>query len=217
MYKSLLLVLAGVILSWTVLAETPSPNPEAVDSGNSGMSTSIQVHGHWKLDVYESDGTLVRVVEFDNDLIAWGGSVMVVLLRGRVASGGMFVTLINDGGTKPCEDLMLTDEDCVIVPADMVLYSPPNSMNLTQTPLGGGDEILQLQGSVTIENNSSITSVRTSFKRCEDMTNADCLTAPVQGTPPFTVIVQAFTEKTLSPVAVATGQIVQVTVTISFT
>ena len=65
----------------------------------------IKVHGHWKIEILDPDGTLVSVAEFENALVdpsAW--SYLAKLLSAYGSSGGYLVYLENDPGVGPCND-----------------------------------------------------------------------------------------------------------------
>ena len=55
-----------------------------------GQSEGIQVHGHWVIEVSNPDGTLAKVVEFDNDLDPDSGARHLVAVLGKTQTQGVW-------------------------------------------------------------------------------------------------------------------------------
>ena len=70
------------------------------DSATSG----IQVHGHWTVTVYNSDGTVGRSSDFENELDANGGALLANLLAGEgsIADHALFVQLADSNPSAKC-------------------------------------------------------------------------------------------------------------------
>jgi len=191
----LCLATSMLVVGFTTAGEEPQ----------SGLDVGIQVHGHWKLEVFEADGTPVSVHEFDN---AFDSNANVAL--SRLLSRYFVVknwSVLLDGSTlRPCLQAGS--------PASCVLMEPGTGSglsnefdNLTLSTPGG----LQLSGTATAAATTNITSVTTTLSFCNNTVppGANC-TPYHSGT--------VFTGTTLTPpgVAVLPGQLVQVTVTINF-
>jgi len=175
-------------------------------------SDSIKVHGHWVIEVHNRDGSLASRTEFENALVPSSASPFLANLLARNVSVGFWnVTLAANGGPlQPCSISAPLVGGTVVFPCNITEpnnpYFHPHSLNLAVTAPGGA---LQLSGSVTAENDAPIQVVSTQFVQCAPTINAaaSCPSA-LDGT---------FTSRLLSqPIPVAAGQIVQVTVTISF-
>jgi len=169
----------------------------------------IQVHGHWKIEILEPDGTLVSVMEFENALVdpsAW--SYLAKLLSAVASSGGYLVYLENDPGVGPCNDDLSDPISCHIAEAGSLWPVSPHSSNLLITATG---TTVVLAGSVTADNSEPVSVVGTRGKVCT------VSYSPLVCRGESMALVEDFTRATLpSPVPIDAGQIIQVTVTISF-
>jgi hypothetical protein len=190
-------------------AQTPAKTA-ASPAGESkgGQKEGIKVHGHWTIDVRNPDGTLVTHREFENALKTTGARAMAQML-GRQASPGIWVVLLaNSGGVGPCQSNQAPGNACLVTEAtDPAADSPPYFKTLTLTvPF---DSIaLVLSGTATADNTGSINEVVTRMRVCSPTTaTATC----VGGT--ANLVTQA---SLATPVNVVGGQIIQVTVVISF-
>lgn len=186
------------------LALTFSLISMAQEQKDNALLTGIKVHGYWEISVFEPDGTLVSEVAFENALISPG--TLTTLINGDAVAGGMYlvVTKQNVSSTaKPCNG------DCIIAPVGMGVTSP-TSTNLITSQIGTNFETLRLAGSVTATNTASIDLVQTWILLCGGAkTTANCRTSPDTE--------NLFTSKTLtSAVNVTAGQIVQITVDLTF-
>jgi len=190
-------------------AEEDSPGErQGADRGKSGEG--IKVHGHWVLEVHNPDGSLVSRTEFENSLTQNTASPFLASLLARNVSIGFWsIVLASNAGTNPCS-VNSPSLGTLVVPCNIVEpHDPltfPHSFNLAVT---GAPTALQLSGSVTAERDADIQVVSTHFVQCGPTANASTSCPnPATGT---------FTSRLLAqPVPVAAGQIVQVTVTISF-
>jgi len=176
------------------------------------VSTSIKVHGHWRVEIVDKDGSTVSVSEFDNELIsAWPFARMMGLTGGDYGSyGGWMVRLSNDT-VQPCGS-----QGCTIRSSNTLCQSlfPINSTNLSVTvdesthPLSS----IFLSGSVVAERTTTIKYVHAFVKICEDtVLPSNCVNEA--GDCEY----YNFTLTTIpSPPAVQAGQLILVTVDISF-
>lgn len=171
------------------------------------QKTGIAVHGHWKLTILNADKSLHTEIEFDNALV--NPAALTTLIMDDAVSGGIYLTVTNQSatssGTGPC------NPDCDIAPTGMNIGFTPDSTNLTTTQTGTNFETLRLAGDFTVTNTSTIDLVQSWILLCNGATNtaAQCRANPDSSS--------VFTSKILaSGVAVTAGQIVQVTVDITF-
>ncbi len=167
----------------------------------------IQVHGHWKVEILEPDGTLVSVTEFENALQS--PTALLLALASDAAVGTMSVEIMGpQGGPHPCGDGAASNWPCVLAETGAVWAATIDSSNLSITI---PSFTLVLSGSVAAVNATTIVEVGTTVKTCPPgVAPTACLTQAMFNS-------WGLTSTTLaSPPAVAVGQIIQVTVTISF-
>ena len=173
----------------------------------------ITVHGHWKLDIFDADGSYDRSVEFQNALTPGGAGILAQLLGRDRTPGAWEVWLL--GSPQPCNDGTAA-RVCVIT-------ENPDSGgglshvfdNLTLDLSAAGE--LTLAGSATIAQATEINEVQTIIWHC---TPGEAPAPSGGGTCPA-IHTSGFTRKTTSEagfdsVPVDAGQVVQVFVTLSF-
>jgi hypothetical protein len=182
----------------------------AVTGQSSGGSTQegIQVHGHWIIEVREPDGRVASRYEFDNDLTD-GDLALSKLLARDLSVGGWIIRLYNLGGTLPW-----TDSPCTIVESTDSL--PPDARTFYNlTVVWDTSPKVILSGTATAERDGAIDTVITVLTLCNsDVAPDDCpgtLDAQYQFTRAYLV-----PDIYPAPIDVLDGQIVQVTVEISF-
>jgi hypothetical protein len=214
---------------------------KAVESGKPGTE-GIKVHGHWVIDLKNPDGTLAEHREFENAL-ADKGQFLVALASGYEVFGGYFITLVGNAcpgdpdGDHNCS-IPQTGAQVYVLCNDFYTCVGGLTLAVNLTGTGTPAYSIVLSGSATMPLAGTISAVQT-----QAMT---CFTSPTIGGAPtgFSVYNPAacvangvplvnttnynglttFTGTTLTapgtnvpaPLAVSAGQIVQVTVTISF-
>jgi hypothetical protein len=193
------------------------------DAGHQG----IKIHGHWKIDIKNPDGSRASTTEFENSMID-GGELLAYLLQGQTVVGLTEVTLSSDTNTGLCGS-----GQCVLwTPAaesQMPTCGSGCSFNLaTSVPnptnsATGYKFSLVLSGTIPAPANGTITGVSTQFHTCIAVdetyyTPVGCQQYPLgagfSGDPSSTNG-QAFTG-TGTNVVVNAGQTISVTVTFSF-
>jgi len=171
----------------------------------------ITVHGHWKLDIFNADGALDRSVEFENALVG-GGPTQLANVLGRVWTPGAWSIQLLSAETQPCDDGS-GPEACLI--SELEFEGPNAFTTLTLDTSTPGE--LTLAGQATIANTTTIDGVQTQWLNCESNISPDncpgSLSVPESGST-FTSKLLAETEA--GPVPVTEGQVVQVSVTLSF-
>ncbi len=204
----LALVCAGALFL-TACGGTASTSP-----GEEGaLGHGIGVKGAWTIDVLDPDGTLVESVDFTNDLQDAGADRLGQLL-GRTRVPGEWSVLLFGGACHATEPSNLVP--CSISEPTRPAYVDDDSFfnDLTVEPVAAG---LTLRGSAVAMLDGAIDAVWTRLTFCEPfdsdgavVTSSDCLGVGNNDG------VAEFTATTVASVAVAEGQIVQVTVELSF-
>jgi hypothetical protein len=201
---------------------------------NSPASQGIKVHGHWKIDIKNPNGSLDRTVEFENSLAP--GEMAGAYLLSQVLTGGSEIgdwgIAFVDSANSWCPNYCLIDEvagqgalGSVASTLNATLYSgltvkfvKATVANKTVVP-----PTIVLQGSATAATDTTINNVQTMAGICVINPTASTkanATACATGTDLSmftTTSPTSFTTVNLNPaITVVSGQIVQFTVTISF-
>jgi hypothetical protein len=210
---------------------TPAARPAAAQKPG---SEGLKVHGHWKIEVKNPDGTLARTVKFENALATPGeGDLALVQLLAGMSMAGDWAIVFSDSGWQMC-----TSGSCNIYqvsnqgPAGQQFTSAPNSFpGLQVIPKNATTVIgasIVLQGSATANMATTIDRVGTMIGQCLLPNSNATLPAGMQSCATMTqgsafqssLIgsgVGYFTRQMLSSgVPVVAGQIIQFTVTLSF-
>lgn len=194
------LLAAALTLALPLAAQKPAQPSGAVQQG-------IHVSGYWKIDIRNADGSLAKHVEFENALTSFPFSASA--LGAQSAVGPFAIEMTAGSGDTPCNT-----GSCYLYQNtynNFTCFSGRTCFNtLTETV---ANATIQLAGSFTATRNGNIGNVYSVITMCPATytTNAcrtDANAAQTNG---------AFTSFALpSPVTIASGQIVQVSVTISF-
>jgi len=172
----------------------------------------INVHGHWKIEVLKPDRTSVSVTEVDNALVIPDGQQFLALSLATFGTIGSYrIVLENGSGAGPCDDGSGGDTQCLLTEAgsNWMGMGAPHSTNLV---IGTASTVMTIESSVTADHADTVAKVSLQTKVCTPGTSADACLGAVASYPLI-----PFTQTTLSsPVPVDAGQIIQVTVTISF-
>ena len=161
----------------------------------------ITVHGHWVIDVRNPDGTLSSHVEFENDLVPTGAGTLAMLL-GRTASEvrGWTIFLRRNIGAPFGQNLFGIFPATIFEAAfEEVGTGLARFATLTATQV---DSTVVLKGTATASAAGQINRVET-YLTIANQTGS-------LGNRPFSGTLLA------NPVSLDAGQIVQVTVTLSF-
>jgi hypothetical protein len=166
-----------------------------------GPHEGIQVHGHWTIEVHNPDGTLVTHTEFENALTGSGGGDLAAFLARTNTVGEWIVILV--GNTT-----FYLDERGAGSQAPN-----PGVVIGSLTPSVGANGTFMLSGNGAAPQANAISSVHTQPNICAPtVAPANCNGSSNLnfGGIPF------LTSASVSPIAVSAGQIIQVTVVISF-
>lgn len=188
-----------------------------------GPREGIVVHGHWTIDVREPDGRLVSHREFENALVASGASMLGDILARRRTEGAwtVFVNASRAGSASyPCLAEDGRPSGCVTIEQGWYADRPQPNIFPNLTVGGPG---LVLSGTATANRGGSIDTVGASNYTCPStMLPAACAqyvsysVSVVNQTANETTTISGFSSAEIMPIAVAAGQLIQVTVTFTF-
>jgi hypothetical protein len=173
------------------------------EPGSTGES--IEVHGHWVIEIRNPDGSVVSRTEFENALTNQGADALARIVAGRWAVGQWRVKLEDAAvGSGPCNGTCFIAES---VEPD-VWCNTGCFKNLSVLAVNG--EVV-FSGYATALDDGTVEQVGTVAAFCEmDQTQGSCLQE-------ITDLEAYLTATTLpSPIAVISGQSIVVTVTFSF-
>jgi hypothetical protein len=175
-----------------------------------GTGEGIKVHGHWIIDVRNPDGTLATHREFENSLQP-SGAVALSSSLGRTSVTGLWqVAFLGPSSPGICN----SGPNCTIVESAEIVAAT-DSRNLTVSlPIAPNSGELILYGSVTAVRSGTVQLVETLLDVCAvgvapTACNYTNLSNPAQGP-------AAITLASGLNIAITGGQLVQVTVVLSF-
>jgi hypothetical protein len=220
----------------------PVADPVRQLSHAGGPQEGIKVHGHWIIDVKNPDGTLVKHNTFENSLVYDGTQYLTALLSGYGVGGDYAIYFTNATATPtaspttnvvcpaPASTTTNTFPYCSIV---QNVNSQPGLFHclhyvcvsgLTVTPTFGSGAGVTLVGAITAPQAGAVVNVYVGFAGC----NIAATTTPPQPTGPATITPTACETSTtnsyggtmsstlITPITVVAGQIIQITVTYTF-
>ena len=211
------------------LSDGLPPFKVAADSSQKGTMEGLQVHGHWVIDVKDPDGKLASHKEFENALSSSAQGILVGMITGQFVPGDLMIAMGAQSGNAPCTAVFqfcgLT-RTLATSPATNYCTAYYCSANLTVTPSYGtlfsGPYSLVLSGSIVANQTGTIGTFYTIYSACStvavgtnptsqvDISPVGCTTNTVNNW------VGPLTAASITPISVASGQIVQVTVTLTF-
>jgi len=160
-----------------------------------GPREGIKVHGHWTIEIHQPDGTLVGRHDFENGLLNSGKAFLVGALTRTMAVQYWVVKLNQVQGDKIC-DFAGQPFACYISES-----GAPDAFASDRLTVTASGTSVVLTGDVVATHAGSIVEVQTGIR-----------TSATSGAQVFTAAGSA----AFSAVPVVAGQIIQVTVTISF-
>ena len=182
-----------------------------------GPREGIKVHGHWIIEVNNPDGTRAQYREFENALVAQGAGALSRILGLQVVPSTWFVWVGSNTSADICQRVPGVIISCgITTPLGAQGASPTEFFpNLTVTaPTSGpnaGKLVFSGQATSTSPNPSSIGYVLTQMWMCPStqLPGTGCMSAG---------ITQAnITQAQVTPsIPIQPGQVIQVTVIISF-
>ncbi|SRR5258705_9382915 len=199
---------AAVAMLALVLGSQPAARAASDGPQGGAQNEGIKVHGQWTIDVKNPDGSFVSHHEFQNALDGFGALRLAEMLARLKSSGVWNIGLWQVGiARKPCPSYF--NGACVI---GEVGSTDPEAQFKTMTvsvPASGPNQgKLVLSGTATVEADGDIYTVYTDHGYCAGSVAPASCAAYRDST---------FTRRDFaSPIVVLAGQIVQVTVVISF-
>ena len=197
-----------------------------------GNHVGVEMHGHWVIDVKNPDGTIAEHRDFENTITGYGQELLVGLMSGYVVPSdyGIFLQAASNSSPTPCAPVTSGFTGCGIVRSLTTLPASalcPNftcftsltyAANLVDNTTSGST--FTLAGNFTASQAGTISSVTTMYGTCtpnigtatalSTVSPSTCSTTAGSGG--YRTVSQA----TITTVNVVASQIVQVTVTISF-
>ncbi len=224
-----------------VATASASHDPAALESANwakmvagskgNGTHEGLKMHGHWVIDIKNPDGTLAEHRDFENALQAGGQGFLIGLMSGYLIPGDYMIVMGPSSGNGAC---VATYQWCGIVRS---LSTYPGlgycgvylcATGLTYTyNFGtgfGGPFSMVLAGSITANQAGTIGSVYSLISTCANIGFGATNPNSIETSSPATCVTQTapepwygpLSQTSIAPISVANGQIIQVTVTITF-
>jgi hypothetical protein len=218
--KRALLVVGAVLLAGLAAGQARSGWLAAAGVPAAPKADGIRVHGDWKLVVRTRAGRVVSVRRFHNDLTLNGAGQLSDLLDGQTAAEPWAVALGTAAGptmTGPCPQQSGNGNPfgvgATTVPRPCVVYENGGGLVVTSPSSGPDANKLVLSGYRAVGANGTINRVATVM---DTAVAGNAVPESLRAT--FAAMAaKQFTARTLSSgVSVTAGQIVQVTVKISF-
>jgi hypothetical protein len=193
-----LAVLVSVLLGVLYQVEATAQRPQE----------AIKVHGHWVIDIRAADGRLVTHTEFDNAL-AQGGVDKLSRFLAHVKKPGLWnIWLLSSGNSQLCDSGSGPSECRITESQEQHPDRPRQYFPSLYIDYSGLNVVLH--GTATASFSGTIDRVRTMLTECDyEVATAD-LNARCSSRDEFSGTVLS------TPVSVQQDQIVQITVTISF-
>lgn len=216
------------------LASAAAAKPAGSQSGEGSINQGVKMHGHWVIDVKNPDGSLVEHRDFENSLESSAQGMLIGLMSGYLTPGDYMIVMGPQSGNGACT---ATYQFCGIVqslstyPGVAYCANYYCGLGLTVTPnlgsngLSSGPFSLVLAGSITANQTGSIGSVYSLISTCANIAySGNVNPTTIETSAPSTCGTQTspepwfgpLSQANISPIAVANGQIIQVTVTITF-
>ena len=182
--------------------DTPTSRAGAVArSSSGGPIESIQVHGHWTIEVRNPDGSLVSRTEFDNALHVEGAASLRLFLS-RTSAVGLWTVVVDGGPDQPCT-AKTQQSACRLVEENDSRSGSDVSHTLV---VGDQPNGITLSGHTFAARESNISSVLTQVARCPLSKGTGCLELP-----------ETFTKSSVDPpINVVPQQQILVTVNLNF-
>jgi hypothetical protein len=200
-----------------------------------GATQGIKVHGHWVIDVKNPDGTLATHREFENSLTGANQGQLLLggLLSGYYVAGDYAIQLGSSicAGTGKCSIIasQTGEPGSYLCTQGECFATLKYTYNLAPTTGNTIDAYMVMTGSAVPDETGTLDTVSTVYNVC-DFTNgytgsgAPVLPTGVTSVAPASCIgtnnsafISTFTSTTVTPsISITSGQLISVTVTISF-
>jgi hypothetical protein len=189
-------------------ARVTTTNSVQQERPSGGPKEGIKVHGHWSIVIKNPDGSVASLHEFENALVGSGSDMLAQLLARSASTGGWGISVVpSASGGSSCGGNL----PCVVIESGLTTGVISVSSNLTVV-YSPSPSRTTLQGSYQATSAGDIAQVATLVGACPaSVAPSSCPNSSNnsgQGT---------FSSRTLAtPLTVQSGQIVQLTVTFTF-
>jgi hypothetical protein len=197
---------------------------------NNGNRVGVEMHGHWVIDVKNPDGTVAEHRDFENTIAGYGQELMIALLSGYATPSdyAIFVAPAVNGNV-PCPTPQ-GFQGCVIVrslttlPGSAICPYYTCYTGLTYTPTlidnASSGSALVIAGNFTATQAGTIDGVTVLYGTCpanlSSVTGLTTISPSTCSTTPGSGGYRPLSSAGVTLVNVVQSQIVQVTVTITF-
>ena len=184
---------------------------------NEPNEQGIKVHGHWVIDVKDKDGKVVDHRDFQNSLASGSGPQLLALLLSGAATPSNFGIDVGQAGAQ-FYHLFPTGNNASHVNCPVVDIAASCVPSLTVNfPVVAGNTLIVLQGQFTAISAVTVNTVSTAIGFCNPSPSPTTISPSTCANNPLAAGVLPFTAATVaSALAVAAGQTLAVTVTLSF-
>jgi hypothetical protein len=209
-------------------APKPAAEPAATagQSAPKGQSEGLNVHGHWTIVVKNPDGKVVSHTEFENSIVSGGKAILSDILGQQQTAGPWVIEILAPPSACSVTAIPFTSttQVCAIVQGQPLPTTCGNNCVAGMpAPTVTNAPSVVIAGSITFPTGgpaATITSVATGMFVCPNNVPASVCAAGnvlVLVGSPFSGASNVFTAANLpTGVLVSPGQIVQVTVTLTF-
>jgi hypothetical protein len=211
------------------LPAVAASKPQSSKGGSGAINQGFKMHGHWVIDVKNPDGTVVQHRDFENSLVSSAPQFLIGLMSGYFIPGDYEILLASLSGSAPCEGPQTGG--CAIVRSlttfpganDCLIYYCGTGLTYTYNLANGGPYSMVLAGSITANQAGNIGEVVTRYNSCGNAPEVYGPPTTIETSSPASCVANTTTNlfgslssATITSVPVANGQIIQVTVTITF-
>jgi hypothetical protein len=211
-------------------AHVGGPAQPATATPSGGNHEGVKMHGHWVIDVKNPDGTIAQHRDFENTITGYGQELLAGLMSGYIVPSDYAIFLAPAvNGNVPCA-VPQGFQGCVIVrslttlPASAICpyYTCFTGLTLTPTLIDNAStgSAIVLAGTFTATQAGTIDGVTLEYGTCpaniSSVTALTTISPSTCSTTPGSGGYRPLSSAGVSLVNVVQSQIVQVTVTITF-
>jgi hypothetical protein len=215
-------------------ASIAAAKPESSQGSAGAINQGVKLHGHWIIDVKNPDGTLAQHRDFENAIEPSGQGFLIGLMSGYLTPGDYMIIMGPTSGNGACT---ASGQYCGIArslstyPALGYCGTYYCAAGLTYTYNLGSDELnsgpfsMVLAGSITANQTGTIGQVYSVISTCANIAGSTTVNpSTIETSSPASCVTQTsptpwfgpLSLASITPIAVNSGQIIQVTVTITF-
>ena len=201
------------------VASPLAANEDSKASDSMAGARGITVHGHWRFVIKNADGSVAKREEFENSLDPSNGAqLLTALLVGTATPADFLVAVLSASGTSPCPNSY-----CILItstssPAYFGCTLGNETCFTGLTTATPGKNSIQLAGQFIAPQNGVIDTVHSYLDYCSDSTvSPKSCAASVGGVlAAGLTVTSSTTNPSFTPINITAGQIVQVSVLLSF-